>query len=112
MNITNKNEVTCRGSYVLGTACGKCVKCKTELAELAAYGIATAQQSKPTGSGPDIVDMVKADLEARAVLGEKTYGQRLKANNGRDALVDAYQEALDLVMYLRQAIEEKARLGY
>jgi hypothetical protein len=28
-------------------------------------------------------------------------------NNGRDSLMDAYQEALDLVMYLRQAIEER-----
>lgn len=30
------------------------------------------------------------------------------AHNGRDALVDAYQEALDLTMYLRQAIEERS----
>lgn len=31
----------------------------------------------------------------------------LQAHNGRDPLVDAYQEALDLVVYLRQAIEER-----
>lgn len=27
--------------------------------------------------------------------------------NGRDALLDAYQEALDLVVYLRQVIYER-----
>jgi hypothetical protein len=31
----------------------------------------------------------------------------LQAHNGRNALIDAYQEALDLVVYLRQAIEEQ-----
>jgi hypothetical protein len=68
---------------------------------------ATSVQPIPHGSGTPIVDLVRADLEARAVEGEKKYGERLKANNGRDALVDAYQEALDLCMYLRQAIEER-----
>ncbi len=49
-----------------------------------------------------IEDMLKRDQE-----GERKYGTRLQAFNGRDALVDAYQEALDLVVYLRQAIEER-----
>jgi hypothetical protein len=31
----------------------------------------------------------------------------LRAHNGRDALVDAYQEALDLCVYLRQVIQER-----
>lgn len=30
----------------------------------------------------------------------------LQPHNGRNALIDAYQEALDLVVYLRQALEE------
>ncbi len=30
----------------------------------------------------------------------------MQAGNGRDALVDAFQEALDLVVYLRQALAE------
>lgn len=67
---------------------------------------AILKQATPSGSGPDIVDLVKQDLEARAIVGEQTYGERLKAHNGRNALVDAYQEALDLAMYLRQAIQE------
>jgi hypothetical protein len=36
------------------------------------------------------------------------YGTLLQAGNGRDALVDAYQECLDLACYLRQAIEERS----
>lgn len=56
----------------------------------------------------DIAEMVKQDIEVRAEIGEKTYGERLRAFNGRDALWDAYEEALDLCMYLRQTIEEKS----
>jgi hypothetical protein len=56
----------------------------------------------------DIASMVKADIEARAQLGKKRYGKRLQAHNGRDPLTDAYQEVLDLAMYLRQLIEEAA----
>lgn len=45
-------------------------------------------------------------------MGLKKYGTVLQPNNGRDALVDAYQEALDLVVYLRQRIEEDRIKGY
>lgn len=54
-----------------------------------------------------IVDLVLADLTVRSLLGKKKYGTLLQAHNGRDALVDAYQEAMDLCMYLRQALAEK-----
>lgn len=55
----------------------------------------------------DIVDLVHRDLEGRKAKGIETYGRPLRAHNGRDALWDAYEEALDLACYLRQAIEEK-----
>lgn len=42
----------------------------------------------------------------RAALGEKKYGERLKAFNGRDAKVDLLQELLDALNYARQVIEE------
>jgi hypothetical protein len=45
-------------------------------------------------------------LKDRAEAGKKKYGVYLQTHNGRDALWDAYQEALDLVMYLRQRILE------
>ena len=54
----------------------------------------------------DIAELVKADIESRAQLGEHKYGERLKAHNGRRGLQDAYEEALDLCMYLRQVLEE------
>jgi hypothetical protein len=54
-----------------------------------------------------IVDLVVLDMEERKRVGIERSGTPLQPHNGRDALVDAYQEALDLVMYLRQAIEER-----
>ena len=68
---------------------------------------AIAEQPTPTGSGADVATLVCADIEARVAKGERTYGERLRAHNGRNALWDAYQEALDLAIYLRQHIEEQ-----
>lgn len=53
-----------------------------------------------------VLDLVVEDLEARAEAGKQKYGTYLMTHNGRRALIDAYQEALDLVMYLRQCIAE------
>lgn len=64
-------------------------------------------QPKPTGNGAEILPLVLADLHARDALGRKKYGTTLCAKNGRDPLRDAYEEALDMAMYLRQAIEER-----
>lgn len=55
----------------------------------------------------DIWQMVLIDMEARRVLGIHKYGTAVYSNNGRDALMDAYEEALDMCVYLRQAIEER-----
>jgi len=49
---------------------------------------------------------VIADMRARDAEGVRRYGVPLQAHNGRPCLIDAYQEALDLTVYLRQAIEE------
>ena len=68
---------------------------------------ATAKQPDPKGSGNPILGMVLADLTNRALEGKEKYGEPLLAHNGRNPLWDAYQEALDLAMYLRQAIEEQ-----
>lgn len=68
---------------------------------------ATAKQPAPKGSGNPILGMVLADLTNRALEGKEKYGEPLLAHNGRNPLWDAYQEALDLAMYLRQAIEER-----
>lgn len=54
-----------------------------------------------------VLDAVIADLKERAEFGIKKYGTPLMTHNGRRALVDALQEAYDLVMYLKQAILEE-----
>lgn len=58
--------------------------------------------------GPPIHDLVAVDVESRKQFGLTKYGVPLQAHNGRDAIQDAYEEALDLVCYLRQAIAERA----
>jgi hypothetical protein len=57
---------------------------------------------------PAIAGLVIADIQQRMLLGMERYGVPLQAHNGRDALVDAYEEQLDHVKYLRQEIEERA----
>jgi len=64
---------------------------------------------KPTGGRP-VWELVIEDMLEREREGRRKYGAPLQAGNGRDPLVDAYQEALDLAVYLRQAIEKRAKL--
>ena len=67
-----------------------------------------ASQTLPVpNDGPHVHDLVVADLAARKALGTQRYGTPLQPHNGRDALCDAYEEALDLAVYLRQALEER-----
>lgn len=51
-------------------------------------------------------EQVIADMHERHQIGIKRYKTPLQAFNGRNALVDAYQEALDLSVYLKQRIIE------
>lgn len=57
--------------------------------------------------GPVMHDLVRADLQARLELGISRYGQPLRAFNGRDPLRDAYEEILDLSVYLKQSMIER-----
>lgn len=50
--------------------------------------------------------LVVADVGERKQLGIRRYGQPLRAYNGRDALLDAYQEGIDMAVYLLQAVQE------
>ena len=58
-------------------------------------------------TNPPIKDLVSKDIESRADMGFGKYGTYLQGNNGRNALKDAYEEALDLCMYLRQKLYEE-----
>lgn len=44
---------------------------------------------------------VVADMQARDEFGRSKYGTPLQVGNGRDHLADAYQEALDMAVYLK-----------
>ena len=60
-----------------------------------------------TNDLPAVWDLVIIDMQARDAFGRAKYGTPLQPHNGRDALKDALQEALDMVCYLRQAIYER-----
>lgn len=51
--------------------------------------------------------LVIEDMKERDDFGMKRYGEPLPIGQGRDHLKDAYEEALDLVVYLRAAILER-----
>ena len=62
----------------------------------------------------DIAKMVQEDIEARAQLGEKKYGGRLEIgsrNNMVSPIQNAYEEVLDLALYLKQHLEEEKKNG-
>ena len=65
------------------------------------------EQAPPTPAQGDMWRKVIEDMEARRLHGIEKYGVPVQPFNGRDPLIDAYQEALDLCVYLRQAIEER-----
>ena len=54
------------------------------------------------GLRPELVGL----MEERDRIGREKYGTPLQPFNGRDPIVDALQEALDLAVYLRQALHE------
>lgn len=67
-------------------------------------------QPDPKSDKPDVWPLVIKDMADRDKLGRTKYGIPLRSHNGRDPLVDAYQEVLDLSVYMRQEIEERRDL--
>lgn len=59
----------------------------------------------PNSSRP-VWEIVIEDMFNRNEFGKAKYGTPLQANNGRNALKDAYEEVLDLAVYLKQRIIE------
>lgn len=66
----------------------------------------TPEPPPAPSTGADVWPLVVKDMEERNRIGTAKYGTPLRTGNGRKALVDAYQEVLDLAVYLRQEIEE------
>lgn len=56
---------------------------------------------------PIVQELVLADLQKRLDVGIQRYGTGLQPHNGRDMLRDAYDEAMDLVVYLRGCLYER-----
>jgi hypothetical protein len=54
-----------------------------------------------------VLPYVLQDFRDKAGVGLDKYQTLLRTNNGRDALADAYQEAVDKVMYLKQLLMEQ-----
>lgn len=69
-------------------------------------GRAQSQRDRIEGEAPDWDRLIEA-MRERDRIGAERYGVRLAPNNGRDALVDALQEALDLCAYLAQHNQER-----
>ena len=70
---------------------------------------AATSEPMPAGNGKVVITEVIRDLLDRDEIGQKKYGTNLRLYNGRDALMDAYQEACDMVMYLKQALMERSK---
>jgi hypothetical protein len=65
-------------------------------------------QEHPTpNQNPYIQELVLADLQERMAEGKRRYGTLLQGHNGRDMLLDAYDEAMDLLIYLRGLMWER-----
>lgn len=65
--------------------------------------------SQPTpkpNNHPAIWPIVIDEMKKRDQLGRQRYGTPLQPFNGRDSLMDAYEEVLDLAVYIRTAIYE------
>lgn len=68
-------------------------------------------EAKERLSGP-VVPLLLADMAQRDQDGRAKYERPLTADNGRDHLVDSYQESLDKTVYLRAELEEGDPGGY
>lgn len=62
----------------------------------------------PPESLSEVKAQLLADMAERDQLGRARYGTPLQPHNGRSPLVDVYQEVLDAVVYLRQALYEQS----
>ena len=85
-----------------------------ELLHLRQTGIANQivahNASNPNGN-TYTQDMVMQDIANRKQVGIDTYGKALSPFNGRSSLIDAYEEALDLTMYLANQLREEEQLA-
>lgn len=90
------HNTTCSTLMETGHSCS----CQPEINQ-------SSQPDPEVNTNAPVVEWVVAFLDERAYLGEQKYGTKLQPHNGRDALRDAFEEAVDLAMYLAQALIER-----
>ena len=56
---------------------------------------------------PHMTERILDDMANRHAFGVAKYGVPLTSGDGRNHLIDAYQESLDLLVYLRQELDER-----
>lgn len=95
-----------RGSPESCPACGGTGKIPAQLIS-ERRNLSIPEPPPQDSSSPAMWDLVIQDMKDRDNFGFQKYKKRLQANNGRNPLKDAYDEVLDLAVYLRQAIYEK-----
>lgn len=67
-------------------------------------------QPTPEGKGEAVTPLVIEDLRQRDEKGQAEYGESLRAQNGRNAAQDAYEEVLDLAQYMKQVLLEREKM--
>lgn len=67
-------------------------------------------QPLPKPGKENVTERLIEHIQARAAKGLETYGRPLEAFNGRDPVLDALDEALDLAQYLMQLKLEREHL--
>lgn len=68
----------------------------------------TTEQPAPMPGRESVTDWLIERLKERREHGRATYGRELETFNGRDVGRDAWEEALDLLVYLSQQRMEQA----
>lgn len=68
------------------------------------------QEAPDQGVEAEIYQMVLHDVITRSEFGARKYGHALHVSANVDFLVNAYQEVLDLLIYLRAEIEKRKRI--
>jgi hypothetical protein len=112
------NDTSCQvhgWNHAKGCACPRFatgeVAARTANCAVHGHSLFAATHPEPPpqpNAGQPVWEAVIEDMRARDNLGRAKYGTPLQWFNGRDPLVDLYQELLDAVVYLKQELMERA----
>lgn len=81
---------------------------KASFGENQGHADSTQPAPKRGEASASVTDAVVRDLQSRRDHGVGKYGVELLSHNGRDAMLDAYQESLDTTVYLKQCLMERS----